>query len=73
MDDFSFRLLTPIASPDGKLLRNGEILAYYEKTLNEVSEKRQTLDKARRTSTWRRVLGNSHILVLKYAYMDKKK
>jgi len=56
-------LLTPIASPDGKWLRNGEILAYYEKTLNEVSEKRQTLDKARRTSTWRRVLGYPLIML----------
>ena len=57
-------MLTPVSSPaDGRLLRNGEILAYYEKSLTEVSLKRQQLDKARRTSTWRRVLGYPLIML----------
>jgi len=56
-------LLTPVSSPDGRMLRNGEILAYYEKSLTEVTQKRHTLDKARRTSTWRRVLGYPLIML----------
>ena len=58
-----FRLLTPVSSPQGKMLRNGEILAYYEQALNEATQKRQTLDRARRTSTWRRVLGYPLIML----------
>ena len=53
----NYILLTPISSPEGRMLRNGEILAYYEKTRNEVRDKRQNLDMARQTSMWRRVLG----------------
>ena len=45
------------------MLRNGEILAYYEQALNEATQKRQTLDRARRTSTWRRVLGYPLIML----------
>jgi len=56
-------LLTPVSSPQGKMLRNGEILAYYEQALNEATQKRQTLDRARRTSTWRRVLGYPLIML----------
>lgn len=56
-------LLTPVSSQDGRMLRNGEVLAYYEKALDEVSAKRQNLDKARRTSTWRRVLGYPLIML----------
>ena len=50
------------------MLRNGEIQAYYEKTLNEVTLKRQNLDKARRTSTWRRVLGK--LLLQKFSKLN---
>lgn len=56
-------LLTPVSSPHGKILRNGEILAYYEQELNEATQKRKTLDTARRTSTWRRVLGYPLIML----------
>jgi len=56
-------LLTPVSSTQGKMLRNGEILAYYEQALNEATQKRQTLDRARRTSTWRRVLGYPLIML----------
>ena len=58
----NYILLTPISSPEGRILRNGEILAYYEKTRNEVRDKRQNLDKARQTSMWRRVLGKNLVL-----------
>ena len=58
----NYILLTPISSPEGRMLRNGEILAYYEKTRNEVRDKRQNLDKARQTSMWRRVLGKNLVL-----------
>jgi len=56
-------MLTTVSSPDGKMLRNGEVLAYYEKELTEVSAKRSMLDRARRTSTWRRVLGYPLIML----------
>jgi len=56
-------MLTPVSSPDGKMLKNGEVLAYYEKELSEVAAKRTMLDRARRTSTWRRVLGYPLIML----------
>jgi len=59
----NYILLTPISSPEGRILRNGEILAYYETTRNEVRDKRQNLDKARQTSMWRRVLGYPLIML----------
>ena len=66
----NYILLTPISSPEGRILRNGEILAYYEKTRNEVRDKRQNLDKARQTSMWRRVLGKNLVLLL---FLKEKK
>lgn len=56
-------MLTPVSSPEGKILKNGEALAYYEQALNEASIKRENLDRARRTSTWRRVLGYPLIML----------
>ena len=56
-------MLTPVSSPAGKMLKNGEVLAYYERELSEVTAKRTMLDRARRTSTWRRVLGYPLIML----------
>lgn len=57
-------LLTPIASNDGRMLRNGEVLAHYEQQLSEAKTKRQKLDHARKTSLWRRVLGYPLIMLI---------
>ncbi len=60
---FTFSMLTPVSTPTGKTLRNGEVLAYYEQELVEATVKRKTLDRARHTSTWRRILGYPLIML----------
>jgi hypothetical protein len=56
-------MLTPVSSPDGRQLKNGDVLSYYELAWSEAKHKRQNLDRTRRTSTWRRVLGYPLIML----------
>ena len=49
--------MTHVTGPSGRRFRNGEVLPFYTQSLMEVRAKRQALDAARKTPTWRRILG----------------
>ena len=56
--------MTPIMDSTGRRLKNGEIVTHLQQILTEVSAKRQTLDRARKTPGWLRILGYPLVMVV---------
>ena len=48
----------------GLRLQNGDILLHYQEQLTEATAKRDTLDRARKTPVWRRVLGYPFVMLV---------
>jgi hypothetical protein len=49
--------MTPVLTSNGQKLKSGEVLAYFQHSLAEVSARRKALYRARKTPIWQRILG----------------
>jgi hypothetical protein len=63
IDDFSAdgaatqSRMAPVVDAGGQRLKNGQVLSFYQQSLAEAAARRNTLDRARKTPIWRRILG----------------
>jgi len=59
--------MTPMVDTAGKRLKNGEVLSFYKASLAAATLKRKTLDAARKTPMWRRILGYPFVMIFLFA------
>jgi len=59
--------MTPVVDTTGRRLKNGEVLSFYKASLAEATLKRNTLNAARKTPMWRRILGYPFVMIFLFA------